>query len=294
MTNEGPSFDADENLKHILASPTYRRAEDDQDFLKSPRLRPTRLSMELLKAEIVQEREGINSTIVLFGGTRIIEESAARERLDQAKAKLADAPDDAKLARAVRVAERILTKSPFYEEARRFARLVSEQQTSEGKRENVIVTGGGPGIMEAGNRGAQEAGSLSIGLNITLPHEQAPNPYISPELCFQFHYFAIRKMHFLMRARAMLAFPGGFGTMDELFETLTLVQTSTMRPIPIILFGQDYWRRIVDFDAFVEEGTIDPEDLDIFSFAETAEEAWQIITSWYEEHGPPVTSPITR
>ena len=148
--------------------------------------------------------------------------------------------------------------------------------------------------MEAGNRGAQEAGAVSIGLNITLPHEQAPNPYISPDLCFQFHYFAIRKMHFLMRARAMLAFPGGFGTMDELFETLTLVQTNTMRAIPIILFGEKYWRRVVDFDAFVEEGAIDPEDVGLFSFAETAEEAWHAITSWYEKHGPPVMNPITR
>ena len=294
MTNEQPAFDPEENLKRILASPTYRRAEDDLDFVKSPRLRPTRLSMELLKAEIVHEREGVNSTIVLFGGTRIIEESAARERLERAQGRLSEAPEEADLQRDVRIATSILAKSHFYEQARRFARLVSEQQTSDGGRENVIVTGGGPGIMEAGNRGAQEAGAVSIGLNITLPHEQAPNPYISPDLCFQFHYFAIRKMHFLMRARAMLAFPGGFGTMDELFETLTLVQTSTMRPIPIILFGEDYWRRVIDFEAFVEEGTIDPEDVDIFSFAETAEEAWHIITSWYEEHGPPVTNPITR
>lgn len=294
MTDERTPFDPEENLRKILASPTYRRAEDDPDFIKSPRLRPLRLQMELLKPEIIQENAQVNSTIVLFGGTRIIPEDEARERLDAAKESLAASPDDADLQRDVRIAERILAKSPYYEEARTFARIVSEAQGDTLPRDNVIVTGGGPGIMEAGNRGATEAGSISIGLNITLPHEQAPNPYITPDLCFQFHYFAVRKMHFLMRARAMLAFPGGFGTMDELFETLTLVQTHTMRPIPIILFGKDYWERIVDFDAFVEEGTIDPKDVEIFSYAETADEAWSIIEAWYAEHGVPEQSPITR
>jgi len=294
MTDERTPFDPDENLEKILASPTYRRAEDDPDFIKSPRLRPLRLQMELLKPEIIQETAGVNSTIVLFGGTRIIPESEAREKLAHAEAALAASPGDQDSQRAVRVAKSILAKSPFYEEARKFARIVSETQSEALPRDNVIVTGGGPGIMEAGNRGAQEAGAVSIGLNITLPHEQAPNPYITPELCFQFHYFAVRKMHFLMRARAMLAFPGGFGTMDELFETLTLVQTSTMRPIPIILFGKDYWRRIVNFDAFVEEGTIAPQDVDIFSYAETADEAWSTIQSWYRTHGISNTSPITR
>ncbi len=294
MTDDKVPFDPEENLEKILASPTYRRAEDDPDFIKSPRLRPVRLTMELLKTEYAQEQEGVNSTIVLFGGTRIIEETAAKENLERARAALAANPGDPGAERDVRIAERVLAKSPYYEEARQFARMVSEGQAKDGPKENVIVTGGGPGIMEAGNRGAQEAGAVSVGLNITLPMEQAPNPYITPDLCFQFHYFAIRKMHFLMRARAMLAFPGGFGTMDELFETLTLIQTYTMRPIPILLFGEDYWRRVVDFAAFVEEGTISPRDLELFSYADSAEDAWAQIQSWYDEHGIPETSPITR
>jgi len=294
VTDDKVPFDPEENLEKILASPTYRRAEDDPDFIKSPRLRPVRLTMELLKTEYAQEQEGVNSTIVLFGGTRIIEETAAKENLERARAALAANPGDPGAERDVRIAERVLAKSPYYEEARQFARMVSEGQAKDGPKENVIVTGGGPGIMEAGNRGAQEAGAVSVGLNITLPMEQAPNPYITPDLCFQFHYFAIRKMHFLMRARAMLAFPGGFGTMDELFETLTLIQTYTMRPIPILLFGEDYWRRVVDFAAFVEEGTISPRDLELFSYADSAEDAWAQIQSWYDEHGIPETSPITR
>jgi len=294
MKEADDSFDVEKNLERILSSPTYRRAEDDPDFIKSPRLRPTRLSMELLKAEIVQESADINSTIVLFGGTRIVCPEDADARLEGARARLVEDPDDGERQRDVRIAESIVKKSVFYDEARRFSRIVSEQQASTGQKDHVIVTGGGPGIMEAGNRGAQDAGAVSIGLNITLPHEQAPNPYITPELCFQFHYFAIRKMHFLMRARAMLAFPGGFGTMDELFETLTLVQTRTMQRIPIILFGREYWSRVVDFDAFIEEGTIDPDDPEIFSYAESAEEAWATICAWYDQHGVRGTSPIHR
>ncbi|MAG55836.1 MAG: TIGR00730 family Rossman fold protein [Planctomycetes bacterium] len=294
MTEESGAFDLEHNLEQILASPTYRRAEDDPDFIKSPRLRPMRLAMELLKPEVVHEAAGINSTIVLFGGTRVVQRSDAEARLAVAREALAASPDDPDRQRDVRIAESVLAKSGYYDEARRFARIVSENQAKEGPKDHVIVTGGGPGIMEAGNRGAQEAGAVSIGLNITLPHEQAPNGYITPSLCFQFHYFGIRKMHFLLRARAMLAFPGGFGTMDELFETLTLVQTRTMRPIPIILFGEAYWRRIVNFEAFVEEGTIAPKDLEILSFAETADQAWDIICRWYEEHAIPDTSPIHR
>jgi uncharacterized protein (TIGR00730 family) len=287
-------FDPEENLKRILASPTYRRAEDDADFIKSPRVRPLRLSMELLKPEIVLERARIRSTIVLFGGTRILRKADAQSRLKTARERLAEKPVDPDRQRAIRVAERVLVKSGYYDEARRFARLVSENTHQGDHLENVIVTGGGPGIMEAGNRGAQEAGAVSIGLNITLPHEQAPNPYITHDLCFQFHYFGIRKMHFLLRARAMVAFPGGFGTMDELFETLTLVQTRTMRPIPIILFGEEYWTRVVNFEAFAEEGTIDPEDLGIFSYAETADEAWKTICDWYATHEEPPIGPIHR
>ena len=287
-------FDPEENLRRILESPTYRRAEDDPDFIKSHELRPMRLAMELLKPEIVQQKRGIHSTVVLFGGTRVVDKHDAERRLARAKRELEADPKNPKRQRDVRIAERILAKTPYYEEARRFAQMASSQETSNGLKDWVIVTGGGPGIMEAGNRGAAEVGAPSIGLNITLPHEQAPNPYITPDLCFQFHYFAIRKMHFLIRARAMLAFPGGFGTMDELFETLTLVQTRTMQPIPIVLFGREYWERIVTFDAFVEEGTISPEDLNLFSYAETAEEAWEIIHDWYDTHSPPKKGPIHR
>jgi uncharacterized protein (TIGR00730 family) len=241
-------------------SPAYRLAFADADFLLRDELRPVRLQLELLKPELMLSEAGVISTIVLFGGARIPE------------------PAQAQTARTVTLAG----LSRYYEEARRFARLITERSQTNGKagRENVIVTGGGPGVMEAGNRGAAEAGGVSIGLNIVLPHEQQPNDWVTPELCFNFHYFAIRKMHFLMRARAVVVFPGGFGTLDELFESLTLIQTGRMARVPFLLFGEEFWRRIVDWDALADAGTIAPEDLDLFRFVETADQALEAIDAW--------------
>jgi uncharacterized protein (TIGR00730 family) len=236
-------------------APAYRLAFADADFMTREELRPVRLQLELLKPQMLMDEHGIESTVVLFGGARI------------------PAPDKAATARTPVLA----ALSRYYEEARRLAFLMTQRSMASHGRQNVIVTGGGPGVMEAGNRGAHEAGGQSIGLNIVLPHEQAPNAYVTPELCFNFHYFAIRKMHFLMRARAICVFPGGFGTMDELFEALTLIQTKRMAQIPLLLFGEAFWRRVVNFDALLEAGTISPEDLNLFSFVETAEEAWDIV-----------------
>ncbi len=239
-------------------SPAYRLAFDDPEFLCRDEMRPVRLQLELQKPELLLADYGVQSTVVLFGGARI--------------------PEPAKKdgARTKTLAE----LSSFYEEARRFARLVTEKSLAAGGTENVVVTGGGPGVMEAGNRGAAEAGGVSIGLNIVLPHEQAPNGYVTPDLCFNFHYFGIRKMHFLLRARAICIFPGGFGTLDELFEALTLIQTKRMAPVPFLLFGEDFWRRIIDWDALADAGTISEEDLELFRFVETAEEAVEMIDGW--------------
>lgn len=283
------------NLQAILASSTYRRAEDDPDFIKSPELRPLRLAMELMKPETVQQSKGVVSTVVVFGGTRILEPADAARRLEAAEREASLHPHDQKAQRLLAIARRRIATSRYYEEARRFGGIVTTSCQKNGDCNYVVVTGGGPGVMEAANRGAFEAGGISIGLNITLPHEQVPNAYITPELCFQFHYFAIRKMHFLLRARAMVAFPGGYGTFDELFETLTLVQTKTMERIPIILFGRDYWTKAFDVSYLVQEGTIDPEDAQLFEYAETAEEAWEIICRFYASHpAPPTGSPIHR
>ncbi|RMH47708.1 MAG: LOG family protein [Alphaproteobacteria bacterium] len=240
-------------------SPTYRLAFADPAFLTREELRPVRLQLELLKPELILSEAGIDSTIVLFGGARI------------------PRPDEAATART----DTLRGLSRYYEEARRFAYLMTEKSLREtGGRENIITTGGGPGVMEAGSLGAAEAGGRSIGFNIVLPHEQAPNPYVTPELCFNFHYFAIRKMHFLMRAKAIVIFPGGFGTLDEMFESLTLIQTGRMEAVPYVLFGEDFWRKIVNWDGLVEAGTIAPEDLDLFRFVETAEEAVAVIEEW--------------
>ena len=241
-------------------SPAYRLAFTDTEFLLREELRAIRLQLELLKPQMIMDERGIRSTIVMFGGARI------------------PAPDHRDQARTPQLAE----LSHYYEEARRFAFLMTERSLKSYGTENVICTGGGPGVMEAGNLGAHEAGGTSIGLSIVLPHEQAPNAYVTPDLCFNFHYFAIRKMHFLMRARAVTVFPGGFGTMDELFETLTLIQTGRMKRIPFILFGTQFWHKVIDWQALADAGTISPEDLDLISFVETADEAVAIIDNWEE------------
>jgi len=258
-------------------SPTFRLAYMDHEFILRDELRPVRLQLELLKPELIQQEHGIENTIVVFGSTRIPEPEVARQQLALAEASATEDPSSSTLARAVEIARRIVYKARYYEEARRLGKIITSTCQNSSRCDLVVVTGAGPGIMEAANRGAHEAGGKSVGLNIVLPFEQAPNAYVTPGLSFQFHYFAIRKMHFLMRARALVAFPGGFGTMDELFETLTLIQTRKVKPVPVLLFGKEFWERIINFDALVDEGTISPEDLDLFQFVETAEEAWEVI-----------------
>ncbi len=270
---------AEQDLLHAEPTPRYRGAESsfrlafaDADFLLRDELRPVRMQLELLKPELVQREQGVESTIVIFGSARIPSPDDARQGL--AAARLGG--DPAAIARA----QSLLAMSPYYDEARRFAGLVSERSRAL-TAPIYVVTGGGPGIMEAGNRGAFEVGAKSIGLNIVLPHEQQPNPYITPELCFQFHYFALRKMHFLMRSIALVCFPGGFGTLDELFETLTLIQTGKSRQRPILLFGRDFWQKLLNFDLLVETGMISAADLALFTYVETAEQAWQVLSDHY-------------
>ncbi len=258
-------------------SQSYVRAYEDLEFLSQEELRPVRLQLELLKPELALQKHHIRSTIVVFGGTRIWERAAAEKRLSEIAAQVAKKPKDERLRRLLTAAERLLGLSRFYDEARNFGKIVSEANLGDGSIDYVIVTGGGPGIMEAANRGAYDVGAESIGFNITLPHEQSPNQYITPDLCFQFRYFAIRKMHFLMRAKALVAFPGGYGTMDELFEALTLVQTQKITPLPIVLMGKEFWEQVINWNALVDNGTIDPEDIDLFVYAETAQEAWDYI-----------------
>jgi uncharacterized protein (TIGR00730 family) len=273
----------EENLERILLSPSYRIAFKDIDFLSDPSLRPVRMQLELLKPELILEENNVVSTIVVFGSTRVMEPAAAKRNLERARVWLAETPDDVRRRRVVERAERLLENSRYYDMAREFARLVSSRGQRKKRREYVVVTGGGPGIMEAANRGAYEVAAKSIGLNIRLPHEQYPNPYITPELCFQFQYFAMRKFHFLLRAKALVVFPGGYGTLDELFDALALRQTGRMQDIPIIMFGREYWEQVINFQFLADEGTIDDADLDLIRYASTAEEAWQIILKFHEE-----------
>ena len=253
----------EEDLRHIdktpltpqTLSPAYKLAFVDEDYMRSEELRAVRVMLELEKPDAILDAEGVESTVIMFGGARI------------------PRPEEAEKARTPVLAE----LARFYAEAEKFAAIVTKESLARGGGELVIATGGGPGVMEAGNKGAEEAGGRSVGFNIVLPFEQAPNSYVTPELCLNFHYFATRKMHFLMRAVAITVFPGGYGTLDELFETLTLIQTQRMERLPILLFGEAFWRRIVNWEALAEAGTISEEDLDLFRFVETAEEAWAAI-----------------
>ena len=261
--------DAD-TVKHVPDTPqtraeAYKLAFTDLDFMTRRELRPVRLQLELLKPEMMLEERGIRSTVVLFGGARIAEPGtepwAAKNPVQAANLK---------------------KSSVYYEEARKFARICSEYSALSRYTEFVVTTGGGPGVMEAGNRGATDVGAPSIGLNIVLPHEQAPNEYVTPELCFNFHYFAIRKMHFLMRAKAIAVFPGGFGTMDEMFESLTLIQTGRMEPLPFLLFGKEFWKNAINMEFLAEQGTIGPDDTDLIHIVDDAEEAWAVIKAHYD------------
>ena len=267
-------------VKAILESPNFRIASEDPDFLASDAARGLRLQMDYLKPELALRAHGVKRTIVVFGSARICEPAEARRRVDALRAAVAREPGNAEAARRLAVAERVVDNSRYYDMAREFGRIVGEANRMSADGQTLIVTGGGPGLMEAANRGASDVMAKTIGLNISLPHEQFPNPYVSPELCFDFHYFAMRKLHFLQRAVALVAFPGGFGTFDELFEVLTLTQTRKVKPMPIVLVGERFWRRAVNMDFLVEEGVIDAEDRDLFWYAETAEEIWDDIQNW--------------
>ena len=272
-------------LDAIMANPSYRIAAEDDHFLESNAARGARLQLDYLKTEDGLREAGIERCIVVFGSTRLCEPAAARRRVEAARRAVA-AADDRRAAEArLRAAENVLALSRYYDVAREFGRMASLADLPArggfgGAGKIRIMTGGGPGIMEAANRGAFEAGAQSVGLNIHLPHEQYPNPYITPGLCFQFHYFAMRKLHFLQRAVALVAFPGGYGTFDELFEVLTLAQTRTIKPFPIVLVGEAFWRGAVNFDFLAEQGVIDPEDRELFWFAETAQEILDTIAQW--------------
>jgi uncharacterized protein (TIGR00730 family) len=276
--------EAPERVRRLLASPSYRQADEDPELLQQPPMRGVRLELDYWKAENLLQAHAIEHTIVVFGSTRIPEPTEAARRLEAARAALAASPDDPECKLALRSAERVHEKSRFYDVARELGRIVGRAGAGDHAPRLVVMTGGGPGIMEGANRGAFDVGAHSVGLNITLPQPQFPNPYLTPDLCFRFHYFAMRKLHFLQRARALVVFPGGYGTMDELFETLALVQTRKIAPVPIILVGEDFWRRAVDFSFLVDEGVIDPEDLELFWFAETAEEVWTDINEWHRRN----------
>jgi hypothetical protein len=269
-------------VRAINESPSYRLAYEDPDFLTSDDLRPVRLQLELLKPERYLRQHNIHSTIVVFGSARLQSPAQAQAQLKALEQGAGGQSGDPALQAEIARARKQLEYARYYDEARRFADIVSRRFQQQQRRDFVVVTGGGPGIMEAANRGAYEAGAHSIGLNITLPHEQAPNPFISPELCFQFRYFGLRKMHFLLRAKALVAFPGGYGTLDELFETLTLVQTGKVDRMPIVLVGERFWRRAIDFEFLVEEGLISRHDLDLFTIVDIADDAVAVLQDFYK------------
>lgn len=286
-----PSSDdasCEERIDAIMESPSYLPAIEDVNFLASGDARTVRLQLDYLKPERLMRRHGIKHAIVVFGSTRIVEPKVAKKRVSDLEAAISNCPGNEDLEGELAIARRIEANSRFYDIAREFAQLVARSGSGAGDSTLVVMTGGGPGMMEAANRGASDVGAETVGLNITLPHEQFPNPYLTPDLCFQFHYFAMRKMHFMLRARALVAFPGGFGTFDELFETLTLVQTRKIKPLPVVLVGEEFWRRAFDVDFMVEEGVIDAEDRDLFWYAETAEEIWSSLQLWYQRAGEPL------
>jgi len=275
-------------IELIKNNPNYLLPEEDRDFLFSEDTLPVRLQLDYLKSEKILKNYGIEKTIVAFGSTRVVEEKTALKKLEKAQKDLEKDPTSTKLLRKLKIAKNIQEKSKYYDMAREFGALVGKAGKGATDNRVALMTGGGPGIMEAANRGAYDVGAKSIGLNITLPHEQFPNPYITPELCFQFYYFAIRKMHFIKRACGMVIFPGGFGTFDELFEVLTLIQTRKIAPVPIVFVGREYWDKVIDFEMLELEGVIDPEDNELFWFADTAKEAWTTLVQWHIENKTPL------
>jgi len=275
-------------IQTIKNSPSYKLAVKDEEFLESSEARSVRLELDYLKAELKMNELGIEHTIVVFGSARIVERTTAFKRLKSVQENLEKKNNDKKLLRELYIAERMVDKSMYYNDARAFGALVGKSGKRPEDCRVTLMTGGGPGIMEAANRGSYDVGAKSIGLNIDLPHEQFPNPYITPELCFQFHYFATRKMHFLGRARALVVYPGGFGTFDELFETLTLIQTRKTEKMPVVLVGKSYWKKAINFDFLHDEGVIAPEDLEMFTFVDNAKEAWKYIVKWHKKEGRPL------
>lgn len=270
-----PAAVRDTTTADPLLPDAYRLAFADPEFMARREVRGIRFQLELLKPDLGQKALGIEHTVVVYGSARFVDAQAAQARLAKAQA----SGDPAK----IKAAERDMHNATRYENARAFARMVAEYSERQPEDQRLyIATGGGPGIMEAANRGAHEAGAMNVGLNILLPHEQQGNPYITPELCFKFHYFALRKMHFMMRAKALVAFPGGFGTMDELFEVLTLVQTTKVKAVPIILFDSQFWKQLFNFDLLIEEGMISPQDVKLFHLVDTPEAAWQVIKDFYQ------------
>ena len=276
-----------ERIQKIILSPSYRLVENDHEFLAKNDLRPVRMQLELLKPELTFKEEGIKQTFVVFGGTQVIPLKQAENRLELVQDSLKEHPDNMSLKREEAVAKRVLEKSSYYDDARQFALLLGKWLKENKRKDCALVTGGGPGIMEAANRGAWEEGIRSVGLNINLPKEQQPNSYIDPHLCFRFRYFGMRKMHFLLRAGALVIFPGGFGTLDELFDALTLRQTQRMQKIPIILYGRDYWKRVVNFEVLADEGTISDRDLELIHFADKPERVLEIIKDFHDEEALP-------
>ncbi|MBV1961756.1 MAG: LOG family protein [Immundisolibacteraceae bacterium] len=286
-----PTANDNQRLKRLLESAAYRPADADVEYLSGDDSRGVRLLLDYQKPESLMREQGIEDTIVVFGSTRIQEPAAAQRQVDERRQQLASNPGDPALQQQLKRAIRLQKKSHYYEVATRFGELVgafglSGEAVRAGQQSNItLVTGGGPGIMEAANRGAFNSGARNIGLNISLPHEQAPNPYITPELCFSFHYFATRKLHFLLRAKALVAFPGGYGTLDELFDTLTLIQTEKIAPLPVVLVGQPFWQQALNIPFLVDEGVIDSADAELFCYAESADEIWQSILNWHDQTG---------
>jgi uncharacterized protein (TIGR00730 family) len=282
---------APRRLQSIMENESYLPADQDVKFLNLDDMRGVRLQIDYQKAETLLEQNNIEHTIVVFGSTRIPEPVAAQRKVAVLRDLLEKDPGNQANQHRLAIAERIAAKSHYYDIARKFCQLVGKAAQDICNGQLAVMTGGGPGLMEAANRGAHDVGSKTIGLNIHLPHEQYPNPYITPGLCFQFHYFALRKLHFLLRTKALVVFPGGYGTFDELFETLTLVQTRKMKPVPIVLVGKEYWQRAFNVDFLIDEGVIDTEDRDLFWYAETAQEIWDGILSWYQINGEPLLPP---
>jgi len=280
--------DAAERVAELIKSSTYQRADLDVGFLGHDDVRGTRLELDYLKPELHLRASGIKHTIVVYGGTRILEPTAAKRRVDALRKATERDPQNDNLVERLAIAQRIAAKSVYYDIAREFGAIVGRSGAGPGDCRLTLMTGGGPGIMEAANRGAFDVGAKSIGLNITLPHEQFPNPYVSKDLCFSVRYFAIRKLHFLLRAKALVVFPGGFGTLDELFETLNLVQCRKIQPLPIVLVGERFWKEVIDPEFLIKEGVIDPEDRELFWYAETAEDIWDQICSWHRSAGDPL------